>query len=60
MVSRASFVVDLMIRGHHAANGFSITELTFLLTLAIVEDGITLLNGPIRSGKLVSLFGSCS
>jgi len=43
-VSRTSFVVDSMIRGHHAATGFSITELTFSLTLAlVVEDEITLL-----------------
>jgi len=47
MVNRASFVVDLMIRRHHAATGFSITELTFLLTLAInyLEDRITCLMG---------------
>jgi len=51
--------MDSMIHGHHAATGFSITELTNSLTffgLAIVEDGIILLNGPLRFGRLVSLF----
>jgi len=55
MVGRARFAVDLMIDGNHAVTDFSITELTFLLTLAVVKYDITLLNGPLGSGRLVSL-----
>ena len=43
----SSFIADSVIRGSMAQ--------TFSFTANIVDDGSTLLNGPFRSGKLVSL-----